>query len=273
MNKVKYYDEGYYLNPNGDNKTLIAINKRNMERKLDIVENEILYKENIRAYYEYINLIAYMVRVLSLPNNSICQSIVLNMLINNGLFSYEGEFKYKEYFREVKGFPGLNVVLGEGSMQHVAGFNHDVLSHNKLMSDVLYGYLTPSSRTDVENKKANAAINLIEYKNNLYGFDSKHEILFSFKDRMRMDDVFGTDMASIYYKPYMDMINGNLSIGKIHSMMQVYEALINKPVISKEEYEFILNYAKLEVGRNKELFDEFKNSSKKYIKRITNQIK
>ena len=91
---------------------------------------------------------------------------------------------------------------------------------------------------------------------------------------MRMIHFIVMDICDnyLYFKPYLNMIYGGIDIDNVNSMIALFDVIKDKEVISLENYNKIYENACNMVNKNQGLLDEFHESSKKYIKRITNNL-
>lgn len=236
-----------------------------------IKENALQYGENIQAYNEYLNFIAYLIKVLSLPNNAISESIILKMLTDMGTFSKDQKLYTKcDKIDDIVGFWGMHVIDGRVSCRHIANFQSDVISRNHLYSEPFYCYISEYDYQNLGNFTVNHAINLIAHNGIYYGYDAVRNKLFSFIDGMKMKELFSDQPLFAYYKPNLKLIQNGHLIMDISYDMALFKKMENMPSLSLEEYNYIIYYIASALSNNKDLFKAFQMSSKKYIKRITN---
>ena len=69
------------------------------------------------------------------------------------------------------------------------------------------------------------------------------------------------------------MVQNGYHIETIKNDIDLFNSMEKKDIISFDEYSYISNLAKKQIESNRELFDDFRESSKKYTKRITNGIR
>lgn len=241
-----------------------------------IKENAMQYGENIQAYNEYLNFIAYLIKVLGLPNNAISQSMILKLLTDKGLFSKDKNFCIK-YGKgdDIVGFWGMHVIDGVASCRHIANFQSDVISRNYLYSEPFYCYMSHNNYQNLGNFSIDHAINLIIYNNVYYGYDASNNKLFRFIDGMKMEELFSDQPLFAYYKPELKLSQNGYEIAKVSYDLDLFKKMADMSPINFEEYKYITLCAQKMVCQNGELFESFHESSKKYIKRITkrNNIK
>lgn len=239
-----------------------------------IKENAMRYRENIQAYSEYLNFIAYLIRVLGLPNNAISQSLILKLLMDKGIFSKEKKLCIK-YGKDddIVGFWGIHVIDGIVSCRHIANFQSDVISKNHLYSRPFYCYMSHYNYKNLGNFTINHAINLIIYNGVYYGYDASSNKLFRFIDGMKMQELFAVHPLFAYYKPELKLVQNGHKIATISYDLSLFKEAENAIPIGFEEYNYILCDCERVINHNHVLFKDFHESSKKYIKKITNREK
>ena len=241
---------------------------------LDEVDNNItLYNETIEAYDEYIDYIAYLIKCMNLPSNVISASIILSLLMRKGIFSEDNRLiTNEENLVDLYGFLGLNIIIGHAACRHFAAFQSDVLKRLKYMSEPFYCYMTKDDVSDASKKPANHAINLIEYKDNLYGIDTYNSSFFNFIDSKKMVEMFVKRPHFVYYKPYINIMYNGETTDSVNNLCNLFDNIKGKESISIDEFKYICDYAQKVVFKNNDLLDAFHESSKKYIKRITKSL-
>ena len=273
MNLIDRYKDDSYLD-NYDKEVINYLYNVKERFNIDINKNTTKYKDNIEAYDEYINFIAYLIKCMSLPNNIISASIILSIITKMGVFSDNYKLFTNEKIQDdLYGFLGINIVKGYAVCRHFASFQSDVLKKLGYMCEPFYCYMSNRDIIDADKKLANHAINLIEYNNSLYGFDSYNNGLFSFVDNKKMKEMFVVDSHYIYYKPYINIMYNNETISSINNMIELFNNIKDKPDFDIREYKYIREMSEKMVLNNKGLLNDFHESSKKYIKRITDGLK
>lgn len=173
MVKDIFFKENIYLDDDSNQEVINYISERRNDYYNEIRKNALKNGNNIKAYDEYVGLIAYLIKTLNMPNNAISASVILNRLTKMGLFSYDGKYvRTTDIGKQLIGFLGINVIEGASVCRHMASFHSDVLSKMNMMSYPFYCYLTKNNDEDGNNFRCNHAINLIEYKSCLYGYDA-----------------------------------------------------------------------------------------------------
>ena len=269
-----YYDETIYLDPNCNAKALKEIEEERKKTDGLKLASAIANGYSIKIYDEYINFIAYLIKVLNMPNNAISASMILKSLLESGVFSYNDKFQYIDgRQKEVNGFLGLNVILGHGCCRHVSRFQSDVLGKMNLMSDVLYCHISDKHQDEANKLKANHAMNLIEYHGILYGYDTERNQLFRMHGENEMAGIYIKNPSFVYYKPYIDMLINGMKVENANYMLKLLEMFKDKDIIGSNEYLEILNYVKNIISSNQGLIKDFRHSSKQYTKKIVKNLK
>ena len=269
---MECFNENCYLNINNEDAIKYLYGLRDKYSK-KIRESAMKYGNNIQSYNEYLDRIAYLVKSMSLSKNAISASLVLHMLTKSGLFSDNHSFIVGGFIPDdIKGFLGINVIRGNAVCRHVTNFQSDVLEKINMMSDPFYCYLSKIELEEPNKMECNHAINLILYKDNLYGYDALNNGLYQFISDNTMKEMFTNKPHYIYYKPYMDIVLENTSISGANNLIDIFDKIKEKDVISLDEYNYILYWANSMITKNSKLLDEFHESSKKYIRKITNHL-
>ena len=272
MDNQECYNEDCYLDINNSDvvKIIYGLRDRYMKR---VLYSAMHYGSNIEEYYKYIKRISYLVKSMSIPDNAISASIVLNKLTKTGMFSDNYCLVLRTpNIKDIAGFLGINIIRGEAVCRHITGFQGDVLGELNLMSEPFYCYVGKKKLEDAGKVEANHVINLILYKDNLYGYDAMNDGLYQFVDDSVMEEMFTPKPHYIYYKPYMDIVMQNTSVNGANNLIDIFSKIKEKEVISQEEYNYILYWADSMIKKNSSLLDDFHESGKKYIRKITNHL-
>ena len=88
---------------------------------------------------------------------------------------------------------------------------------------------------------------------------------------MKMEELFSNHPLIAYYKPELKFIQNGQVIEEIKYDLNLFKESASKSSVSLEEYNYILYWIQSMVSKNGNLFNDFHESSKKYIKRITNR--
>ena len=190
------------------------------------------------------------------------------------IFSYNGILKYSSHIDDdISGFLGINVILGKACCRHITSFQSDVLAKNFLISEPFHCYMTEDNLLDAHGLLPNHVINLINYNGIYYGYDATNDKLFEFVSENKMQQVFTDKPSFLFYAPHSDMITNGMSREENEDKIKaLFKKSEGKKIISKDEYDEIRYFAK-SITNNERLLNDYKESSKKYIKKITKGIK
>ena len=193
-----------------------------------------------------------VVHYLNKRKNNYQNSINYNIInYKNNIEAYDEYISFIAYLIKCMSLPNnvisASTILSLITKEGVFSNNHKLYVGNEIL-DELYGFLG-------------------------YGFDGYNNGLFKFVSGKEMIELFKSAPHYIYYKPYMNIIYNNETIYSVKNLLEIFNTFKDKAFISIDEYEYIVNEAEKVVFKNKELMNEFHESSKKYIKRITNGLK
>lgn len=274
MEAKDYYNESVYLDSDRNEEALREIYYQShcyLDRKNNDIRNNSFL---IHEYDNYLNYIVCLLREFNIPVNSISYSIILDILIKRGTFSNLGKFVFdKNAINYMVGFLGINVLFGTGCCRHIAAFSSDVINKLNLMSDSFGCYITSDNLDNAFMFKGNHVINLIEYGGILYGYDPVHSMIFRFIDNFKLKSLCDDKKFYVYYKPYYDMIVSEISIDAVRNLMCLFNNFSFDNTISYSEYMEILGYARNAIDTNGELIRDFREVSKRYIKRINSEFR
>lgn len=274
MKQDNYYNEDIYLDVNKNKEVLKEIEYLSdcfsIKREVNFREYTFLISE----YTKYMEYIANLIRELSIKDNTISASLILDILIKRGIFSNDLEFKFDSKVDNVLvSYLGINVIKGFGCCRHIATFNSDIINKLGLMSDPLYCYITDRNICNAHNMKGNHVINLIEYNATLYGYDTVFSTLFRFVDSLKLESIYNDRNLHVYYKPYVDMIFNDMSIQNVLSLIMLFDKVKDNDILSYNEYIDICRYSYDMIDKNSDLINEFQNYSKKFVKKIMSELK
>ena len=113
---------------------------------------------------------------------------------------------------------------------------------------------------------------LTAYKITAKGYDALNNRLFRFISNRKLEELFCDNIHYMYYKPYIHMMFDGMDISGINNFISLFDVIKDKQIISLGEYNDVYDNAVDIVNKNNRLLDDFHESSKKYIKRITKNI-
>ena len=243
----------------GGNKIENKINFINAGKKIWMERLEAernVYYELISNYNQFINEVSSLVKELSLPNNSISMSIVIEKLINLGVFSYNDDFIYENTKDQCLSKLGLQIVCGKGKCRHFSSFQKDIFNHLGLFNEEFYCEADYELKKDLITGEANHTANLIKYNNMYYVYDSFNSFLSGFVDS-HITKVYGNEIY-FYYKVELLMELYNLTKQDVIKRLSIFKLSSMKKGISNNEYDEISNESISSIIKNNKIISEFK---------------
>lgn len=252
------FNEKRYLN--GDQEALDYIFELRDDHLAQVYRDTEMYLKTISLYDSFLNELIDLLLSLNL-NNSLEYSIALNYLIDKGYLSDSYIFKHKETFEEVEGKLGMSIVTGKGCCRNISAFHKDIFDKLDIYSKQFYCYEGIMSGV---NSYSNHVINLVEYKDNLYGIDlHNNSILFHFKSPMVMKLISLINSGKLRYKPYYEIVTGESGIEDIKSTIEKFREYSELKPISPLEYDYDIKYSTRELMKsNKTKLENFSERTK-----------
>lgn len=240
------FNEKRYLN--GDSEALEEFRLLREEHLEEQAEDFEKHHKIIAMYDSFLDELASELEKYNLTN-PLEYSIFLNYILDSGYLSNDCTFRHKESNKEITGKLGINVVLGEGCCRNISDFHRDIFNKFELTSIPFYCYQGLGRGI---NKCANHVINLIEYRDNIYGIDlHNHGFLYRFKKPLVMDSISMFDKGKLDYKPYYGLIVDGDSLENIKKNLKTFEECSKKKTISAIEYDCNIRYFAKELVRRK----------------------
>lgn len=245
---------------------------KNVQRKNSeiIDQNSVKYKDAIEAYHDYLDYVSYLIKTLSIPDIDINRVIILGMLIKKGIFSEDNQFFYEHDKNEIKGYPGISIVKGIGDDNSISHFSHDTLDKFDTVCEPLY--VRKALKDGEEYTYDHKVINLIEFRNNIYGYDIVDDRIYAYIHDGFFKELFTKRNAYLMYDGIKDMEEHDKSIQMIKSFERVMDSYRNRRIMGYDEYKIFHDFANFKTN-NPRLLNDFNNSSKKLIKRITDNLR
>ena len=217
-----------------------------------VMDNAITYADNIKTYDEYLNFVAYFVKTLALPENSLSVAMITNMLLKKGIFSKNGEFKYvPAVYSDIEGFLGLNVINGCGNSKNMSAFTCDVLTKLGYTAASLPVRISDAARLEDTSKSANMSLTMVQYKGNMYGYDAINNTFYSFVNGNTLNEVYSDNPLYAVCAKLQDVKAGQM--------------------LPQNEYKFIKDYVTWQMNKdNQLLFAEIARYSTQFIEKIIN---
>lgn len=247
---------------------------KRLERNLMAAKNGVKWADNIDAYDKYINFVAYLIRVIAYPENALSAAYATSILIRDGIFSRDGKFRYTYPMdTHIEGFLGLNVVNGYGNSRNISSFINDVLNKMGYMSYTLYARVSSEENLNDNQKKANQALNLIEYDGTLYAFDAINNVFYAFTDKDKMKQIYSDRPLYAYYDKRADIVLNNIKADAAESLISLFNSVKENEIIDGNEFKSMIDYTNRQIyRRGLIIFDETVRFSKQYIDEIVNGL-
>ena len=257
-----------------EKKLMIHADYMKLDHELEVAENKIIYKDNMRAYNEYLNFVSYLVKVLSYPRNALSAVVAINTLIRKGVFSRDGIFQYRSPMTDnVEGCLGINIINGYGNSRNISAFINDVLVKLGYTSYVMYANVSANSHLQYGNLGANQALNLIEQDGALYGYDAVNNSFYKFIAKDKMQEIYTKNSPFYaYYSPYIDMVYSEMNAENVKSFMAVCEASVGNKIMDEDRFKFMVDYTTRQIDRSNVMLEDTVRYTKQYVDRITKGI-
>ena len=240
------------------------------------------FLESMDGYNKIINMIAKLVKELKIENNSIVLSIILRKLILDGYFSVDNRFNptTKGDFYDINLLEGLDIISGNGCCRHLAKFNQDIFKilniYNRIIS-CYYG-TDGESLDSVLSMSSNHAVNLIKYDDTIYGYNCYENYIFKSKNGFVFNRIVDLNRDQkkeykLFYKPSATVMISETSYDDAISFIKILNRNSRNKMISYDDFLQFQRNAKKVLSDNKELFDDLKEDSKKYTKKISTSLR
>lgn len=229
--ELKYYNENDYIleRRNGpsysERKELqdnLLIQRSRYHAKMVMYQTK--YADLLNDYNYLISLTQKLIEELNLCHDSIDYSNLFNYLLVNHYFSidkFTSEFQENLFEFEFK--YALNVILGQGVCRHTSDLYTDIM--NKFFQTSPFVCVESSAKKfgKNHNKRANHVINLIPYKDIIFGYDSFNNYFYHFinKEQMEIADYYASSYLT--YKPYHEIIYYNKSFYDINENYKLFK--------------------------------------------------
>ena len=253
-----------------------------MYREYDIrkiVDYKCFYEDSIKSYNEFIEMIAKFITEFKLENNSILLSILIRKLLYNGYFSKDNMFKENDKgpFYDIELYQGMDIVNGKGCCRHLAGFHNDLFKKLNIDSSIIYCYVGnfDTSLNEASLNNANHAANLIMFDGIYYTYDYIRDCLLRFANDFLIEEITRDKKPyKFYYKPLTDMKMNKKTYEQMAYSFERLRMLSGKmPQIDYDTYLSFKREAIRFYYNNGSLFGDLRNESKKYDKKICNELK
>ena len=234
------FNEDRYLS--GDKESLELFLERRDIYLRKVNNSKDRYNRAINYYDSFLDTISDELLKLDL-DNSLEYSIALNYLIENGYLSDNHSFESKVSDFEVLGKLGMSVIWGSGCCRNISEMHKEVFERLDLKIIPFYCYEGNDLFKRGKKRQANHVINLVEYRDNLYGIDLyNHSMLYHFKNPFVLKSIASYYSGTLRYKPYYEIIMDGRSIDDIKRRVNEFSNYSKNDFISYLEYEDDIKY-------------------------------
>ena len=273
---MDFFNEENYL-INEDKNALAMIEKRRLERLEKIREEVIIYRDTLKDYNLFLDMVSSLLKSLDL-DSSLEYSIALSYLIHNGYLSYNGEVDTKKttYSNELVSNFGVNIVSGEGCCRNYAQIHKDIMDRLSIPSKKFY-----CVQSSIRMKKraflapANHVANMINYDKRLYVFDTFNDArLYKLVSSYEAFVISHTGYKYLTYKPYYELIFGENDLEGIKRSYEVYRKdSKNRHLSAYEWFDGLRGDTLMYLESQKKLFSEFSSDTTELKTNINNSLK
>jgi len=238
---------------------------------INIEKNTEIYKENIKAYKEYLSIVSQIIRKIAIKDNPISISLIIDKLLYSGYFSKNSKYDIQltSSCPNITGYLGLNIINGEGCCRHEASFHEDIFSNLNLPNFTIVGYydLVITLET-IFQSIGNHVINIIEFENAYYCHNHFYNQLGYFQNAFKMKAYGLKFINSFFYKPSMDMYWNLLKHKELIDRLILFDEDSKKAHLEEEKINLIRKESELRYLESSSLKAEIKSVTKEYAKKI-----
>lgn len=233
------------------------------------IEDSNKYSTLLDTYNKLIDIIAKLIKELSLPNNPISMAIITNRLLHLGYFSMDNMFIPCNTKKDIKTRLGINVIKGIGSCRHVGYFYKDISNKNNVFCENFF-----CSPTDMDiNAQATHVASLIKYNGEYYVFDVYNDGLYEFISPLTVKEMCNRFNTSLHYKPQLQLIIDGLSKDHIENNLKLFMKSSNNKHIELSEYKEILNDSSESITINSNIISDYLVTTHPIKKEFREKIK
>jgi len=207
-----------------------------MANSLSINQELFKYNDVIILYDEYLDKTCKFINNLKEDKSDLECAMMISLLLRNGYFSYQNIFNLSSNLpNEIKSYPGISIILGEGCCRNLAYFYKDIMK-SLCNYPLIFNGLLASNKLLKVLPLGNHMINFAYHNGVLYGYDLTNHC-YIIKSEKELRDLQNTKMFMIY-KPITDKIISNITgyspLNKDN--FSIIKENINKKTITKEEF-------------------------------------
>ena len=231
--------------------------------------------EQINTYEQLIHLVTPLIKEIGLPNNNISYSYIIGILLRDGFFSNDGDFKVTSDDNKLKyrgNCLGIQITLGYGSCRHAGSLHEDI--YKELGSNGQSLACSTQKDNHLTNFGCgNHRINIINYQDFQMGYDTINRRFYHFIDGATLKAYGNTSLKILHYTPFGDIVFGNKTYPMVLNQIRSFHQSSKKAPLSIKELNEIMLETYLRYDRLKKEVKEMQNEMKPYIKKIGGNIR
>ena len=225
----------------------------------------------LKDYDSFLNEVAKLIISLGYHSCLDC-SIILSYLISHGFLSDKKQFVKGSLTTEINSKAGTSIVRGIGCCRNYAALHQDVFEKLGEPIEAFYCYGGENKSLKKASQPANHVINLVLYRENLYGIDLYNENrLYSFKTPFILREVSPHDSSMLRYKPYYDIIMG-MTFSEVKERIYRNQQYSSKESIDSASYQDIITSTIQRLDECQQTLQDFHEETKYLKKRIVEQL-
>ena len=262
------YDEKLITNKEElHNLILEEINKNNQSNKKNI-DTEI-----INDYRIFLIKLLELLDYLKLKDNDLLCAMAINYLIKYGYMSYSNKYKFSACPKEIYRNYGINIIYGEFCCRHIANFYQDLMKVRGNNFLTFTGRISRFKMFDV-NKRLhhNHMINLINYHDEIYGYDISNNNLACFINPYQMQIENNYRKLYFTYKSYYDTIYYGYDIETIKKNLKLFQNNILNNSLNYEILNCYCNYINSYLEGKDKILRSFSSNTNKLKEDIKTKI-
>lgn len=219
------------------------------------------YSDAIMLYDEYIDKVSTLINNLKEDKSDLECAIMMSLLLRNGYFSYQNKFNLSGNLpNEIKSYPGISIILGEGCCRNLAYFYKDIKEISSNYPLIFNGLLASNKLLKVL-PLGNHMINFVYHNDVLYGYDLTNHC-YVIKSEKELRDLQNPKMFMIY-KPLTDKLISSLTdyYPLNEDDFSIIKDNINKKTITKEDFSKMKENLIYYLVKREKLINDFANDT------------
>lgn len=251
----------------------IALDKRKTIAKAAATVREFeseSYSTELQCYNIVVSKTAQFIKKLN-PSNALETCNFINIMLKNGLFSYNHTFCYSENLVEVYTFKGMTVATGKGVCRTEGYFLCDVLKAMGYDAYPIYNsiYKTEEEKASI-SKSPNHLFVLIHEGDKYFIYDITNDLFFDIEGFNYAEANDGQIKSDL--NMYVSWLKSNVDTKTVFKLL--VNSLVNADEYDEEEIRESADNAltKLLVNTNADTFNEFYNEISPYLQIINDGL-